>query len=224
VIEWWSQQQASMIGALAGTGVGVLGGVLGSLIGWCAPRGVLKTPVIGAQALTVGGSFVALVLGGYANLAGQPYHVYYPLMLAGAVGLGVMGGLLPVTLWAYRSARARKQSPPTSASDPNFRAPSPALIEAILACWGEGGSLRALSLRLGWAMLAVALVSIATGAVVLSRGAPMGSFLAWGMVAIGTGVGAVVCLALPRVQLTAANHARAVLDQQRLAAEELRRG
>jgi hypothetical protein len=44
------------------------------------------------------------------------------------------------------------------------------------------------------------------------------------MVALGPAIAALICWMLPRTLLASANAARGVLDQHRLAAEELRRG
>jgi hypothetical protein len=38
----------------------------------------------------------------------QPYHVWYPLALAGFILTFVCGGLLPVLLLRYRQAEARR--------------------------------------------------------------------------------------------------------------------
>jgi uncharacterized membrane-anchored protein len=49
-----------------------------------------------------------LIAGLVAVFAHQPYHVFYPLLLIGAILTFVMGGLLPMVLIRYRQAEARK--------------------------------------------------------------------------------------------------------------------
>jgi len=224
VTEWWTVQHGNWIGPIGGAAAGVLGGLLGSAIGVCAPRGILKTPVIAAHMLISLACAGVLGAGIFANLSGQPSHVFYPLMLAGSIGMGVLGGLLPVTLFAYRIADARKQIEAAMPGDPNLAAPNPAMIRAIVDSWGSGGSLRSLSLTLAAAMGVLMLVGGVTGVTLLVNGSPFRSWFGWSMVAICTGVAAVLCWMLPRMLLATANAARGVLDQQRLAAEEFRRG
>lgn len=222
MIEWWTAQQGNMIGAVGGAAVGVLGGGLGTLIGVCAPRGVLKTPVIATHALVILVGAAALAAGVVAHLTGQPRHVYYPLMLGGSITVGVLAGLFPMTLWAYRMAAARKQAGPGSPAD--VRGPSPAIVHAIVECWGEGGALRSLSLRVAGVMAIIAVGSSVAAVAFALRGERFGSWSVWGLVAFGPAIAAVLCWMLPRTLLATANNARTVLDQQRLAAEELRRG
>lgn len=83
--EWWTSQQAGWIGAGLGLG-GSMIGVIGAVAGFCIPRG------IGFRSLTV--AFLILAAAGIALLGvgvaagavmGQPYHVWYPLVLGGCV-------------------------------------------------------------------------------------------------------------------------------------------
>jgi hypothetical protein len=222
VIEWWTPQQAGLIGGFAGSAVGVIGGGLGALMGVFAPKGMFRGLFVGSQTVLSLAGVCALIVGGYANLAGQPYHVYFPLMLLGSITAGVLGGLVPLTLWAYRLGAARRESG-TPLAQAEVRAPTPAMVRAIADAWSIGGPLRVLSLRIGAAMLGLALVACAAGVIAAARGLPIGSWGAWLMAAIGPATAALICWALPRTQLNVAASARTVLDQQRLAAEELRR-
>ncbi|MFN0133522.1 MAG: hypothetical protein ACKVW3_13470 [Phycisphaerales bacterium] len=107
--EWFTFQEANMFGALAGSifgGVG--GGGMGVLIGICAPRGKFKRLVLGLQVGWLICGVVCLAAGIYAAIEGQPSHVIRPFVLVGAIMAGVMGGLLPVTLRAYRQAEQRR--------------------------------------------------------------------------------------------------------------------
>jgi hypothetical protein len=229
VIEWWTAQQSNVVGGVGGALVGVLGGgVLGPAIGVCAPRGLLKAPVLAMHGLLIILGVCALGAGVCANLSGQPGHVYRPLMLMGSIGTGVLGGLLPVTLWAYRLADARKPGSRDSADppprDPNFRAPNAAVIRAVVDAWSRGGPLRRLCLRLAALMSLLALGGVVAASVVAARGGARTEWYPWTLLVIGPGVAGVVCWMLPRSMLATANAGRGVLDQQRLAAEELRRG
>lgn len=90
---WWSDRQAGLLGAIGGSALGILGAV----VGWLGSAGRAKTFVLrtlrGIAWLGVG----ALLLGGTAFQAGQPYEVYYPLVLLGAIGAG-LGFTLPRSL------------------------------------------------------------------------------------------------------------------------------
>jgi hypothetical protein len=93
---------------IPGTLLGVMGGLWGSLVGVLAPRGKAKGLVLGSLGLMLVCGAVLLVLGLTALLSGQPYGVWYGLLLAGVIGLVVLGSLTPVALSAYRQAENRK--------------------------------------------------------------------------------------------------------------------
>jgi hypothetical protein len=106
--EWWTWQQAVWIGSIGGSGLGMLGGLLGTLVGVCAPRGVGRQAIVAFHVgLLVFGA--ALLAAGLTALAvGQPYHVWYPLVLGGGLMTPLLGVLLPVVRGAYRQAERRK--------------------------------------------------------------------------------------------------------------------
>lgn len=106
--EWWSGQTAAYIGGLGGGGLGTLCGLLGALAGWLAPRGRCQPLVLGGfGALAIVG-VASLVTGLLAWCLGQPYHVWYPLVLTGVLLAVVPGALLPVLRSRYRQAEARR--------------------------------------------------------------------------------------------------------------------
>jgi hypothetical protein len=91
-----------------GTALGIMGGVLGSLAGTLAPRGKAKPLVMGLFGLTLVACALMLAAGVIAFLGGQPYGIWYGLGLPGALGLLVMGGLMPVVQMRYREAEQRR--------------------------------------------------------------------------------------------------------------------
>ncbi len=105
---WWSNEAAAYIGAIGGSGVGLLGGVFGVMAGVLAPRGKAKGLVVGLHVTLIVVGACMLVAGIVAVSMGQPYHVYYPLLLCGGIVSLVLGGLLPGTLMRYRQAEQRK--------------------------------------------------------------------------------------------------------------------
>lgn len=105
---WWSEQAMAWIGAIGGSGVGIVCGTLGALGGWLAPRGKGKAVLVPLHAAVVIIGIAALGTGIVAVSMGQPYHVWYPLLLGGFIMTMVMGGLLPVVLLRYRQAEQRR--------------------------------------------------------------------------------------------------------------------
>ena len=106
--EWWSQQASAWIGAIGGGGGGALAGIFGSLMGFLAPRGIGRTPMLAAHTLFILCGIAALVAGIAALAMSQPFHVYFPLLLGGGVVSIVMGSLLPLARLRYRQAEQRK--------------------------------------------------------------------------------------------------------------------
>jgi hypothetical protein len=84
---WWSDRQAGLLGGIVGSGLGLLGG----LIGWLASRGRGRGFVLAASAAIVALGALAAAAGVVALLRAQPYGVWYPLVLLGVLSLGVMG-------------------------------------------------------------------------------------------------------------------------------------
>lgn len=105
---WWTAQQAGWFGAIGGSTLGILGGILGTLGGFCAPRGKCKGLVFSLIGIMLSLGAVSLVAGIVAVIAGQPYHVFYPLLLLGGITTFVVGALLPVFMARYRQADMRR--------------------------------------------------------------------------------------------------------------------
>ena len=94
-------------GAILGGGGGTLAGIWGALAGTLAPRGKAKTLVLG---FGIGLAALGAILAGvglYALIDGQPYGIWYPLVLAGAIVALVTGTLIPLVRKRYAEAEAR---------------------------------------------------------------------------------------------------------------------
>jgi hypothetical protein len=106
--EWFNLNTAIYFGAGGGAFVGILGGLLGTLTGLWAPKGLHKAFLLGTYKLLRLVGAVALVAGVVALVQKQPYHVYYPLLLLGLILLVVMSGVLPGVKRQYEAAEQRK--------------------------------------------------------------------------------------------------------------------
>jgi hypothetical protein len=105
--EWWSGQQGGWVGAFIGC-LGGLFGCLGGVAGSLAYRGK-------ARGLAFGVLYVMATLGGFSLVAGltalalsQPYHVYYPLLLAGVLFFVLGLGLIPTMRKRYEQAELHR--------------------------------------------------------------------------------------------------------------------
>jgi hypothetical protein len=93
---------------IPGTLLGVLGGSWGAMVGSLAPRGKAKGFVLGCLAVLLIASAGCLITGIVALISHQPYGVWYGLLLAGVLGVVLLGSLSPLAINGYRQAEARK--------------------------------------------------------------------------------------------------------------------
>ncbi len=93
---WWSDRQGAFIGGLAG---GFIGIVLGAIVTPLANKGRAPTFVLGALWCFIVAGVVCLSVGLVALILGQPYGVYYPLLLLG----GLTAGVSSYQWWLLRS-------------------------------------------------------------------------------------------------------------------------
>ena len=93
---WWSERTAGVVGAIAGSVIGLIGAVFGVL----AARARARRFVIGALLGMVAIGAVLLGVDVVAVVTGQPSHVWYPVLLAGAIPF-----VLGLALW--RPVRGR---------------------------------------------------------------------------------------------------------------------
>ena len=106
VVEPWFNP--GLAGGILGGGVGVLGAVYGTLVGVLAPRGQGRTFVMAMHwgAIALGAAFLVAGIG--AAVSGQPYGVWYSLLLPGALLVVLMGCMTPVIKQRYRQAEHRR--------------------------------------------------------------------------------------------------------------------
>ena len=105
---WWDPQTAVWVGAIGGSAIGVVGGMYGGAVGVLAPRGKCKTLILTFHVLMTVFGTITLVAGIVAASEGQPYSVYYPLLLGGGLVAVLFGSLFPVVAIQYRQADSRK--------------------------------------------------------------------------------------------------------------------
>ncbi len=101
---WWGSQTSGYIGAVMGMSLGLLGALIGTLAG----IGRARRFTISIQIMGVIAGIVSLVAGVVALIVGQPYSVYFPLLLCGFIGTVVMGSLLPVLFKRYAEHELRR--------------------------------------------------------------------------------------------------------------------
>jgi hypothetical protein len=93
---------------IPGTLFGTLGGLWGAVAGTLAPRGRARGLVLGSGLAFVAIG-VAMLAGGLVALAtGQPYGIWYGLLLPGFMGIVLFPCLLPVVWKRYREAEERR--------------------------------------------------------------------------------------------------------------------
>lgn len=101
---WWSPETAGWIGGAAGSAVGVLG----ALIGTFCSLGRARRFVIGGLYALVAFGGVLLVAGLVALAADQPYAVWYPLLLMGALDPILAFSLLPTARRRFEALELRR--------------------------------------------------------------------------------------------------------------------
>lgn len=101
---WWSDRAAGLWGGIGGAVIGILGGLIGTL----TSLGKAGALVLGiARGLVVLG-LVSLIVGIVAVVQGQPYAVYYPLLLTGFIVTFVIGLNLRTIRLRYEQVEMQK--------------------------------------------------------------------------------------------------------------------
>jgi hypothetical protein len=100
---WWSAQEGGLIGAVAGTSIGLLGGLCGALAALGKARRFVMTVLFCNLILGI----LLLCAGVFACFKSQPYEVYFPLFLLGGV-LTISGAIVPTVRKAYIQRELRQ--------------------------------------------------------------------------------------------------------------------
>jgi hypothetical protein len=93
---------------IPGTVYGCAAGIMGGVVAWLVPRGKARSFILNAWATLWLIAVAMLFVGTAALLMGQPWGVWYALLLPGAIGFAVVGGNFFVILKAYRSVEQRR--------------------------------------------------------------------------------------------------------------------
>ena len=93
---------------IPGTLYGVAAGVMGALVGWLAPKGRARSFILRGWFSLWAAGVALLVIGLVAMANGQPWGVWYGLLLPGAIGTLVVGANSLVILKRYREAEERR--------------------------------------------------------------------------------------------------------------------
>jgi hypothetical protein len=93
---------------LPGTALGVAGGLWGSLAGALGSKGKARSLIWGGYWLLLGVGVIVLAASVLALIDGQPYGVWYALLLPGALSLLVIAPLGYVVKTAFRRADEMK--------------------------------------------------------------------------------------------------------------------
>ncbi len=104
VTPWWSGATAAWIGGVGGSVIGLCGALLGVLAG--TGRGRRLVLVFVPVMIVLG--IAAAAAGVIALTLGQPYAVYYPLLLGGGIVAFVFGFNYPFVIQRYRQLEFRK--------------------------------------------------------------------------------------------------------------------
>jgi uncharacterized membrane protein len=102
---WFDPNQYAWI---PGTAYGVVAGLMGGLVGWLAPRGRARGFILRAWFTLWFVAIALLVVGTVALINGQPWGVWYGLLLPGVIGTLVVGGNSLVILKRYREVEERR--------------------------------------------------------------------------------------------------------------------
>jgi hypothetical protein len=102
--DWWGAAAGGWAGAI----VGVIGGLLGALVGILASAGAARALVLGLTRAGVSLGILFLAAGVAAVASGQPYAVWYPLLLGGAVLAAVFTAITPGLRLRYQALEMRR--------------------------------------------------------------------------------------------------------------------
>jgi hypothetical protein len=102
--QWWGDRTAGLVGG----GAGAVVGILGSLVGWLGGTGRARRFVLGLTQTLVAAGVVTFVAGAVVWTRGQPWVVYYPLLLVGLISALVFATALPALRKRYEAQELRR--------------------------------------------------------------------------------------------------------------------
>ena len=86
---WFDAQTAGVLGGIFGGVMGVCGGVIGIMSGVFGRDGKYRKVVLTLAVVLVAIGVFLLPIGLVAVLMRQPFHVWYPIILTGGIGITV---------------------------------------------------------------------------------------------------------------------------------------
>ena len=98
----------SLYAWIPGTAYGLVAGLMGGLVAWLVPRGKARNFVLRAWFMVWALALALLIMGFVALAAGQPWGIWYGLLLPGAIGILVVGANSLVILKRYREVEERR--------------------------------------------------------------------------------------------------------------------
>jgi hypothetical protein len=104
---WFDPNQYAWI---PGTVFGSTAGIMGGMVGWLVPRGKGRRFILTGWITLWASAFALGCAGMVALLNGQPWGVWYALLLPGVIGTIVMGATLLIILKSYREVEQRRLS------------------------------------------------------------------------------------------------------------------
>ena len=107
---WFDASAGALIGAILGTSLGLFGGVWGAVTGVSASKGKCRRLVLNWGWIMVGAGVLFLLVAGVAFFAGQPYHVWYPFLMAGLWPTIFLPFICYAVKKAYTASELKKMS------------------------------------------------------------------------------------------------------------------
>ena len=102
--QWFGNRTMALVGAIGGSLIGVWSG----LIGFLASRGRARGFVLGSTTILIVLGVVTFAIGTVVLATGQPYAVFYPLLLVGGIIIFVYGTLRRVLPRRYEALELQK--------------------------------------------------------------------------------------------------------------------
>lgn len=109
IAPWFDPNRfGALYGGIGGGLLGGLAGILGGVTGMLAPKGKGRSFILGAFTFLILVGLVHLAVGLYALWAGQPWGIWYPLVLIGFILAFVLSVVRPVVRNRYVEVEMRK--------------------------------------------------------------------------------------------------------------------